>query len=767
MPIPIFLACLPQRLARNWQNFQHLFSKAIAFFATGICALMFFQTPTAHAAMYTSNYGTQLPNTSNCDDCFDGPIAFGSGHSFQFFGQTYSNLYVGSNGYVTFGAGKTGFSSVALNAETLAPMIAGMFTDLQTSTGSGSAVYVNNTTPGQLIISWVNAFDFGHVGGPTNTFQLVIRSDQYMASNPGVAGQQIGFFYASIGSGRTVSAGFGDGLSAANPGEYSAYNGSASGLVAVMSAVEPWKALGPGGVPVVPVSQTISFTNPGTQTFGTAPLTLNATGGASGNPILFASTTAGICTTSGANGTTLTLLSPGTCTITANQAGNAAYAAATQVTANITISKMPQAALVVPTSNVALTVGSNLTLSAMGGTGTGAITYSSNSANCTIAGTTLTAAAVGACIVTVTKAADTNYLVATTTINVTVGDLIAPATPIIPFDGSIANNVSNGSELFRIDNGGPTISAGLKGATVQATGTVGVSTVSVTSGNITIPCPFAATFCKVGQSTLTVLAGESVKFSADGKVTSIQLDPAVPNSSPDRLNGQTLINLIETTIQAKVPALGTETVRKADAWNALGLGFTMGKLSVAAQLPMQVNPTLPDSVSLLPNGMVQVVTNGVIVNLVPALLDTARFTSTLQDLNFLAEMRTSPDGNIVVSYDHAIYSLRPNLFLVDADTSLFTLDANSNIRFDNQRVHPATYNFEQFTSMLAGIDSAASVQVQLDGKLSVTIQGTTYTLTPDYEVLPNTTSPQAGFVIRGGKLVINYPFGFSQEFAVQ
>ncbi len=68
---------------------------------------------------------------------------------------------------------------------------------------------------------------------------------------------------------------------------------------------------------------------------GAAPVTLSATGGASGNPIVFASTSAStICTVSGS---TLTYVGVGVCNLTADQAAGGDYSAAAQVTASVTI----------------------------------------------------------------------------------------------------------------------------------------------------------------------------------------------------------------------------------------------------------------------------------------------------------------------------------------------------------------------------------------------------------------------------------------------
>jgi hypothetical protein len=86
------------------------------------------------------------------------------------------------------------------------------------------------------------------------------------------------------------------------------------------------------------IPQTISFTNPGVRTLGEAPFFLSATGGASGNPLIFTSQTNIVCTVSGS---TVTLVAAGTCTIAANQTGNASYAAAPQVTQSITVTAPP------------------------------------------------------------------------------------------------------------------------------------------------------------------------------------------------------------------------------------------------------------------------------------------------------------------------------------------------------------------------------------------------------------------------------------------
>jgi uncharacterized repeat protein (TIGR01451 family) len=94
---------------------------------------------------------------------------------------------------------------------------------------------------------------------------------------------------------------------------------------------------------VISILQAITFTPP---TLGIAgqSATLSATGGGSGNPVVFSvdpTSGAGVCSVTGTDGTTLDYVQGGTCVIDANQAGDASYAAAPTLTADITVDQVP------------------------------------------------------------------------------------------------------------------------------------------------------------------------------------------------------------------------------------------------------------------------------------------------------------------------------------------------------------------------------------------------------------------------------------------
>jgi hypothetical protein len=86
-------------------------------------------------------------------------------------------------------------------------------------------------------------------------------------------------------------------------------------------------------VNAIPASQSITFTTnaPASAVFNST-FTVAATGGASGNPVVF--TSSGPCSSSGATYTMTN--STGTCLVIANQAGNTNYSAAGQATENVT-----------------------------------------------------------------------------------------------------------------------------------------------------------------------------------------------------------------------------------------------------------------------------------------------------------------------------------------------------------------------------------------------------------------------------------------------
>ncbi|MEJ6573805.1 MAG: LamG domain-containing protein [Actinomycetes bacterium] len=141
-------------------------------------------------------------------------------------------------------------------------------------------------------------------------------------------------------------------------------------------------------------------------------LTMSTSGSSGSGAITYAvrNDSASGCTLTGSSSNeTLTASTSGTCLVSATIAADDYYNSATSSELTFTFSKANQASLSIPSSSGSY--GTPIILTTTGGNGAGSVTYSAalGIPNCTISGETLTADAAGTCLVTATKASDTNY----------------------------------------------------------------------------------------------------------------------------------------------------------------------------------------------------------------------------------------------------------------------------------------------------------------------------------------------------------------------
>ena len=221
-----------------------------------------------------------------------------------------------------------------------------------------------------------------------------------------------------------------------------------------------------------------------------------STSGGSGTGAVSYSVTSGDCSISG---TTVTATGgTGSCVITATKAADASYAEATS-SVTLTLSKAAQSSLSISVDDSALDYGDTATLSSSGGSGTGAVTFSVDSGDCSISGTTVTATGgTTDCVISAVKAADDDYLQASSANTVTIS--ISKASQTITF-ASISNK-SYGAASFTVS---PTSGSGLLVSVSSST-----PLVCTTSG-------LAVTLVGAGTCTLTAnQAGNSFYSSATG-----------------------------------------------------------------------------------------------------------------------------------------------------------------------------------------------------------------------------------------------------------
>ena len=319
-------------------------------------------------------------------------------------------------------------------------------------------------------------------------------------------------------------------------------------------------------------TQTITFTSDTTGNVGTE-IELEATGGASGQPVTFEITPGGTGTASlDDNGTTLTLTGVGTVEITATQMGNANYADTMQ-TQTITVSQGTQT--ITFTSDTTGNVGTNIELAATASSGlpvTFAITPGgTGTASLDDNGTTLTLTGVGTVEITATQAGDANYAEATETQTITVSQ----GRQTITFTSDTTGNVGANIELAATASS--TLPVTFEITTGDTLATLLDSTLSLTGvGTVIITATQAgdANYAEATETqTITVSQGrQTITFTSDttGNVgTNIELAATASSGLPVTFaitEGDTLATLVDSTLS--LTGIGTVTITATQEGNA-------------------------------------------------------------------------------------------------------------------------------------------------------------------------------------------------------
>lgn len=141
----------------------------------------------------------------------DGFMALALGFNVTFFGTTYNSLYINNNGNVSFGGGISAYVPTGPTGAN-APVISPWFGDVDTRNASSGVVHYNLSAD-QLVVTWDQVGWYASQGSPLNSFQLVLRADDYVVP---VGEGSIGFFYEDMGwevtqTSQVAAVGFGDG----------------------------------------------------------------------------------------------------------------------------------------------------------------------------------------------------------------------------------------------------------------------------------------------------------------------------------------------------------------------------------------------------------------------------------------------------------------------------------------------------------------------------------------------------------------------------
>jgi hypothetical protein len=137
-------------------------------------------TVTSSTLDWDSDVGEIVPVTdgqdvSNCDDCF---AALSLDFPFNFYGNEYTTVFPGSNGYLTFGVGDSTYTESVEEFLANAPRISAFWDDLDTRGEPGviddEVHYFSDDT--KMVVTYQNIQIFPD-SGTSNTFQFVLLAD--------------------------------------------------------------------------------------------------------------------------------------------------------------------------------------------------------------------------------------------------------------------------------------------------------------------------------------------------------------------------------------------------------------------------------------------------------------------------------------------------------------------------------------------------------------------------------------------------------------
>jgi len=101
--------------------------------------------------------------------------------SFNFYGINYTQVFVGTNGYLTFGGGELGFNESPTNSLNGRPRIAVLHDDWFPDQTAARGIFVNTQLPNRVVFTWHNVeHNANHTNDEVNeegNFQVILFSD--------------------------------------------------------------------------------------------------------------------------------------------------------------------------------------------------------------------------------------------------------------------------------------------------------------------------------------------------------------------------------------------------------------------------------------------------------------------------------------------------------------------------------------------------------------------------------------------------------------
>lgn len=329
---------------------------------------------------------------------------------------------------------------------------------------------------------------------------------------------------------------------------------------------------------------------------------------------------------------------------------------------------------------------------------------------------------------------------------------------VVTSGGASMNGDKAGELLGALGGAGNApINASEPGTTVSVQSGTNGGSVSVSSGSAEITVSgldgeFASSnkFAADTKQKVKLFAGEKANLSKTGKLTSITLgngknsagDPLAPTSKPASLTiNATIPNLNAPAARAggklaDVVAATLNGTVEGDGQNAGGaLLIKVGgkRLNAMPIGEIRVSPSRADGATLKDNGLVEIAAKGVVTTFAPAMADINELAAALPSGSTAS---VNGNGVIQVTVNGITYYVRPSWYAGQGGASGLTMNGDQTITFVDSKGNATTLasafaNYDILQESIGKEIPGATSKVNIDGTVSMTISGTSYTLIPD------------------------------------
>ncbi len=259
-------------------------------------------------------------------------------------------------------------------------------------------------------------------------------------------------------------------------------------------------------------------------------------------------------------------------------------------------------------------------------------------------------------------------------------------------------------------------------------------------------------------------------------VEGLALNPVLPRLSGAsvRLNAD-----LETTIKRQLQASGLTVSADPDPLGACDISLGQQTYRGMPSGRVAIDARRPDGIEMTGNGAMAVSQDGVTVTYAPGVANIEALAAFVKAMGGNIALRLNTDGSYVAAFSGGHrYALQPGYAVTSlATTESLSEDGQGHIAYVDpqgrqQVFYPVAADFATLEREVRRLDPTATLSGNAAGKLSLTLAGQRFTLTPDYHLVqaPADKQGQTWWIGADGKLYVRVPFVFAnyaQGFAVE